>query len=66
MTSENIKTLEFNRYQKSDKTTFVIYADLKCIKENIGRSKKWSGKFINNKSKQIHSIQCLQYLHLET
>ena len=39
MTSENIKTLEFNRYQKSDKTTFAIYADLKCIKENIGGRK---------------------------
>ena len=35
MPFEATKTLEFNQYQKSDKTTFIIYADLECIIENI-------------------------------
>ena len=35
MPSEDTKILEFNQYQKSDKTPFIIYADLKCIIERI-------------------------------
>ena len=35
MPSEDTKRLEFNQYQKSDKAPFIIYADLKCILENI-------------------------------
>ena len=35
MPSEDTKTLEFNRYQNSDKAPFIIYADLECIIENI-------------------------------
>ena len=31
MPSEDTKILEFNQYQKSDKTPFIIYADLECI-----------------------------------
>ena len=35
MPSDDTKILEFNQYQKSDKATFIIYADLKCIIEKI-------------------------------
>ena len=35
MPSENTNILEFNQYQKSDKSPFIIYADLKCILEKI-------------------------------
>ena len=31
MPSENNKVLEFNHYQKSDKTPFGIYANLECL-----------------------------------
>ena len=31
MPSEDTKILEFNRYLKSDKTSFIIYSDLECI-----------------------------------
>ena len=32
MPSEDIKMLEFNQYQKSDKAPFVIYSDLvECL-----------------------------------
>ena len=33
MPSEDTKILEFNQYQKSDKTPFIIYAYLECIIE---------------------------------
>ena len=35
MPSEDSKILEFNQYQKSDKTPFIIYAVLECIIEKI-------------------------------
>ena len=35
MSSEDIKILEFNQCQKSDKTRFISYADLECITEKI-------------------------------
>ena len=35
MPSENTKIFEFNQYQKSDKTPFIIYTDLECIIEKI-------------------------------
>ena len=31
MPSEDTKVLEFNRYRKSDKAPFIIYADLQCV-----------------------------------
>ena len=39
MPSEDTKILEFNQYQKSDKSTFIIYADLECLIEKIGGCK---------------------------
>ena len=35
MPSEDTEILEFNRYQKSDKALFIVYADLECIIEKI-------------------------------
>ena len=35
MSSEDTKILEFNQYQKSDETPFIIYADLESLIENI-------------------------------
>ena len=35
MLSEETKILELNQYQKADKVTFIIYADLECIIEVI-------------------------------
>ena len=35
MPSEDTIILEFNRYQKSDKSPCIIYADLECIIEKI-------------------------------
>ena len=51
MPSEDTKILEFNQYQKSDKTPFIIYADLQCIIEKIDGCKNNHVKFISNKSK---------------
>ena len=39
MTSEDAKILEFNQYQKYDKASFFIYADLEFIMEKIDRCK---------------------------
>ena len=39
MPSEYTKILEFNQYQKSDKASFIIYADLECIIEKTGGCK---------------------------
>ena len=30
MSSEDTKVLKFNQYQKSDKASFIMYADLEC------------------------------------
>ena len=35
MPSEETKILEFNQYQKSDKTPYIIYPDLECLIEKI-------------------------------
>ena len=35
MPSEDTQTLEFNQYKKSEKTSFIIYADLECLIEKI-------------------------------
>ena len=39
MPSEDIKILEFNQSQKSDKAAFTIYVDLECLIEKIDRCK---------------------------
>ena len=35
MPSEDTKIVAFNQYQNSDKSPFIIYADLECIIEKI-------------------------------
>ena len=35
MPSEDIKLLEFNKYKKSNKAPFIIYADLECLVKKI-------------------------------
>ena len=40
MPSEDIKILEFNQYQKSDKEPSIFYADLECLIERTERCKK--------------------------
>ena len=39
MPSEETKILEFSQYQKPDKATFIIYADLECLIEKIDECK---------------------------
>ena len=39
MPSDETETWEFNKYQKSDKAPFIIYADLECIIEKIDECK---------------------------
>ena len=41
MPSEETKILELNQYQKSDKASFIIYADLECIIEKIDGCKNY-------------------------
>ena len=45
MPSEDTKILEFNQYQKPDKTSFITHANLGCVikkingcKNNLGNS----------------------------
>ena len=35
MPSEDTRISDFKQYQKSDKTPFIIYADLECIIKKI-------------------------------
>ena len=44
MSSEETKILEFNQYQKSDKTPFINYGDLECLMQKIDGSKNNSEK----------------------
>ena len=39
MPSEETKILAFNQYQKFDKASFIVFADLECIIEKIGGCK---------------------------
>ena len=42
MPSKDIKILEFNQYQKSDKLSFTIHADLECTIEKSDNPKNLS------------------------
>ena len=39
MPSKDTKILEFNKHQKFDKASFIIYADLECLIEKINGCK---------------------------
>ena len=68
MSSEDTKILGFNQCQKSDKASFIIYADLECLiemsnacKENPESSS--TTKYVN----KFHEVfQFLQYPYLRS
>ena len=39
MPSGDTKILEFNKYRKADKASFITYTDLECLIEKIDESK---------------------------
>ena len=49
MSSQNIKILEFNQYQKYDKIPFTIYVDLECIIEKIDGCKNNPENYLQQK-----------------
>ena len=56
MPSKDTKILECNKYQKFDKASFIIYADLECIMEKIAGCKNNPGNSYTTKvSKHIPS-----------
>ena len=50
MSSEDTKILEFNQYHKSDKASFIIYADLHFLIEKIDGCKNNSEKSFTTKA----------------
>ena len=56
MSFKDTKILEFNKYQKSDKAPFIIYADLEYLIEKIDGCKN-NSKLIHNKSRWTYSIR---------
>ena len=66
MPSEGTKKLGFNQYQKSDKSPFIIYADLECLIEKTDRCKNNPENPSSTKlGEHFHQIfQCLKYRHL--
>ena len=69
MPSVDTKTLEFNQYRKSDKTTFIIYADLKSLIEKTDGCKNNPEKLSTTKvSEHIlsgFSMWTLHYWHTQ-
>ena len=56
ITSEDTKIIEFNQYQKSDKASFIIHADLEFIIEKIdGRKNIPNNSSTAKVRKQIQS-----------
>ena len=72
MLSEDTKVLEFNQYQKSDKTPYFIYANIESLLEKIDGCKKFiestrfmptsSSNIVNNLVEKTHQFKC-KYLH---
>ena len=52
MPSEDNKILEFNQYQKSDQSLFIIYADLECVIERIDGCKNSAENSYTTKVKE--------------
>ena len=50
MPSENLKVLELNQYQKSDKAPFIIYGNLECI---IGKINRFINKPENSSTTKV-------------
>ena len=57
MTSGDTKILEFNQYQKSDKSPFIIHVDLGCIIEKIDGFKNNNDNLSTTKIKRTYSIR---------
>ena len=57
MPSEDTKTLEFNQYHKCDKTSFIIYPDLKSLTVKIDGFKKNPEKLSPTKVNEHNSIR---------
>ena len=56
MPSEDIKKLELDQYQKSDKVSFVIYADIESLIEKIdGCKNNLENSFTTKVGKHIPS-----------
>ena len=55
MSSEEIKILEFNQYQISDKASFIIYPDPECIIERIDGCKNNPENSLTKASEHIPS-----------
>ena len=55
MPSDDIKILEFNQYQKSDKALFIVYVDFECIIEQIDGCKNNSENSSEKVSQHIPS-----------
>ena len=56
MPSGDTKTLEFNQYHKSDKVSFITYADRECIIEKIhGCKNNPENSFLTKVSEHIPS-----------
>ena len=76
MSSEKDNILQFEQYMKSDKMSYVIYADIMLIKRKMDaqiihkvlHQKKQTNKQTNKKPKQVNrfllDIQCQQFGHL--
>ena len=68
MPSGDTKILELNKYWKSNKGPFIIYAGLKCIVEKTDRCKNNPLKIsLQQKYFTIPCkiFQCLKYCHLK-
>ena len=71
MPSEDTKILEFNQHQKSNKAPFIIYADIKCIMENIDKCKNYPGNSSTAKASEhilsgISMSTTLSFRRIET
>ena len=56
MASENIKILEYNQYQKYDKTTFIIYVNFESVRQKMDQCKNNPEKLsISKRSEHISS-----------
>ena len=76
MSSEKDNILQFEQYMKSDKMSYVIYADIMLIKRKMDaqiihkvlHQKKQTNKQTIKKPKQVNifllDIQCQQFGHL--
>ena len=57
MSSEDTKILKFDQYQKSNKASFIIYADLECLIEKIDECKNNPENSFTNENRWTYSIR---------